>query len=736
MFCRCRDIVLPVAGAIFASGLVGAFEAFRMRDSVQAPLADLAAGDAAVIVPFGTVGGLVVAAVVLLIRPAGGGLRSALATTLRGLTPEARARSSAAALISPTAVLAWALFCAHGERRALGHGAPIAVGVEVAAISALALLVLTAAVVAGVPVTARTLTATVDPLVAAACGASFAMACLAIGIRIGNASGDGPTPLAIFGVLARRELDLSPVLEAGMIAAGGVVGATAARSAGVAHVALAAVVTAAGWGLLVRQSVALSNAPEVARAIELGAPIGRIGLALARRATDRDGDGASALFGGGDCDDADPGRSPTAIDVPGNGIDEDCSGADLPLPRPPPPPPRPARPSAPPHLNLVLITVDTLRIDLGFMGYSRPVSPNLDELAARSTVFERAYSMASYTGKSIGPTMIGKYPSECVRDGGHFNVYGPSNTLLAERLQSAGFHTMGAASHWYFKPRYGLAQGMDVWDLSALPSDLEGDSDTSVTSESLSDAAIALLSDPANVDKRFFLWVHYFDPHAPYVSHASAPDFRAGAKSWGKPLYDGEVWYTDHHIGRVLDFIFLQPWGKSTAIVVTSDHGEAFEEHGMNWHGVDLWEPLVRVPLVVYVPAIQAHRVQAKRSLIDLAPTLLDLMGVPAPPPGELSGESDAMEILSPEQASVGERDVLMDMPWGPRVSQHRALLHGPTPGLKLMHEGGPVYFLFDLAEDPGELSDLSRSREMLRPMLELYQDKLASLHEVRPEAY
>ena len=448
----------------------------------------------------------------------------------------------------------------------------------------------------------------------------------------------------------------------------------------------------------------------MAHAIELGAPLGHIGLVLARRATDRDHDGASYLFGGGDCDDSDPSRSPNAIDIPGNGIDEDCSGSDLPLPHRPPPPPPTARAAVPHDLNLVLITVDTLRIDLGFMGYPRPVSPNLDALAARSTVFDRAYSLASYTGKSLGPTLIGKYPSETFRDGSHFDTYAPDNVFLAERLRNVGFHTMGLASHWYFKPKYGLTQGMDTWDLSALPPESAGDIDGAVTSEALSDAAIRLLSDPVNGSRRFFMWAHYFDPHANYIVHPEAPDFRPGQKMWAKPLYDGEVWFTDHHIGRLLDFIASQPWGKQTAIIVTSDHGEAFEEHGMSYHGVDLWEQLVRVPLVVYVPGVKPHRVKQKRSNIDLVPTVLDLLGVTQPPDGELSGESNAGAIVSPDEVAIDERDVLMDMPWGPQVAQHRALIHGPTPGLKLMAPGGPVYQLYDLSKDEAELNDVSRA--------------------------
>jgi choline-sulfatase len=383
-------------------------------------------------------------------------------------------------------------------------------------------------------------------------------------------------------------------------------------------------------------------------------------------------------------------------------------------------------------LNLVLVTVDTLRIDLGFMGYPKPVSPNLDALAKRSTVFDRAYSMASYTGKSIGPMMIGKYASECQRDGAHFDAYGPDNTLLAERLQSAGFRTMGVAPHWYFRPKYGLSQGMDVWDLSTVVGGPGGGPAYSVvTSDALSDVAIRLLSDSANVEARFFLWVHYFDPHQAYVRHPEAPDFEPGAKSPAKALYDGEVWYTDHHLGRLFDFIASQPWADHTVIVVTSDHGEAFDEHRMSGHGVDLWEPVVRVPLVVYVPGVEPHRVPVKRSLVDLVPTLLDLLGLPQPPAGELSGESTAPAIVSPSEAAFDERDVYLDMPVGPQVREHRAIIHGPTPGLKLMYEGGPVFFLFDLGQDPNEFHDLAGDRKVLGPMMKALDAKVASLHQV-----
>jgi arylsulfatase A-like enzyme len=153
----------------------------------------------------------------------------------------------------------------------------------------------------------------------------------------------------------------------------------------------------------------------------------------------------------------------------------------------------------------------------------------------------------------------------------------------------------------------------------------------------------------------------------------------------------------------------------------------------MSYHGVDLWEPLVRVPLIVYVPGVKPHRVKQKRSNIDLVPTVLDLLGVTQPPEGELSGESNAGVIVSPDEVTVDERDVLMDMPWGPQVAQHRALIHGPTPGLKLMAPGGSVYQLYDLGKDEAEADDVSRrDRAVFARMLEAYEEKLGSLKEIK----
>src|SRR5205823_2220557 len=129
-------------------------------------------------------------------------------------------------------------------------------------------------------------------------------------------------------------------------------------------------------------AVSLGDHPDIAAAIEQGAPLGKTSLAWLRKTTDRDHDGYGAYSGGGDCD------------------------------------------------------------DRRFAGYPKAVSPHLDELAARSVVFDRAYSLASYTGKSLGPLLVGKYPSETHRGWGHFNRFATDDLFVSERLQKAGIHTI------------------------------------------------------------------------------------------------------------------------------------------------------------------------------------------------------------------------------------------------------------------------------------------------------
>ena len=363
-------------------------------------------------------------------------------------------------------------------------------------------------------------------------------------------------------------------------------------------------------------------------------------------------------------------------------------------------------------LNLIVITIDTFRADL--LGHSRHIIPHLDALATHSAVFDNAYAPASYTGKSVGPLLIGKYSSETHRDFSHFNSFAPGkDAFVQQRLQSAKIRTISVQGYWYFyQPKYGFDQGFDVVDSSASTSANYVTSDRSSNSDQLADAVLAQLAKPENHAQRFYLWSHFTDPHAEYVSH-NAFDFGSSKKE----RYYGEAAFVDHNIGRIVDWVRQQPWGGKTVFIITSHHGEAFGEHGIMGHGCELWESLIKVPLLFNGPGIASRHISTRRSIIDLVPTILDLMQVPAPTQRQtdfVSGQS-----LLPELRGIGGSDaarpLLVDMATGPFNSERQAFISGD---LKLVVSQEQPLGLFDLSDDPEEKRNLLGTRSRRDPMV------------------
>ncbi|WP_437966568.1 sulfatase-like hydrolase/transferase [Sorangium sp. So ce260] len=668
------------------------------------------------------------------------------ATLVASLRVRAIGRPADIAAFVPLAVLAaflWMTLCAHLARALLGlEAAPLLVGTAVAAGSLGIGLIAGLAVLALTPPLRRTLAtasdgrpACVDPAVTGGVALGIAATLFALGVATGGVSGEGGF-LGIYGIFKRPELDLRAPALLLVVALAAFLAPAAIRTV---RAPVALLVALLPLALTARAASALTEQPAVGQALERGAPVGGKSLAILRRLADRDGDRSAALFGGGDCDDRDARVHPLAEEILDNGVDDDCSGGDLtaaalaalaPAPKAKAPAESPAA-RLPADLNVVLITIDTLRWDLGYAGNPRPVSPNLDALAARSTVFERAYALASYTGKSIGPMLIGKYGSETHRNWGHFNKFSEEDTFVTERLKGAGVRTMSVHGHRYFGSFGGLDRGFDVVDMSAAPPEgAPWDVDNKATSPALTDAALRLLGSPENTGGRFFLWVHYLDPHADYLQHKDVPGFGAATQ---RDLYDGEVAFTDRHIGRLLDAIAAAPYGGRTAIVVTSDHGEAFGEHKMFRHGFELWEELVRVPLLVHVPGAAPSRVPARRSLIDLAPTLLEVMRVPGPAEGApatdfLSGASLLPDVLLAAGEQAAARDVLIDMPAGPYNDARRSFIRGD---MKLTISGGARFELYDLASDPEERKNLwgTPAAKEIEPYYAAARARLREIH-------
>jgi arylsulfatase A-like enzyme len=203
-----------------------------------------------------------------------------------------------------------------------------------------------------------------------------------------------------------------------------------------------------------------------------------------------------------------------------------------------------------------------------------------------------------------------------------------------------------------------------------------------------------------------------------------------GIPSWGslpRDRYDGEVTFTDKYLGKLIDFIEGKPWGKKTAIILTSDHGESFGEHGRYAHGFELFENLVRVPLFFVVPGAAPRTIAAPRGGLDLAPTICELLGVkPAP---SFEGTSLVPELLG---APAEERDVLLDLPMTSDNDKRRALVHGNK---KIIAYGATeLPLLYDLDRDPKEDKPIQRG-ELFTEMATRYRAASKAITEVAPYA-
>lgn len=385
--------------------------------------------------------------------------------------------------------------------------------------------------------------------------------------------------------------------------------------------------------------------------------------------------------------------------------------------------PKPTAKAPPGDLNVLLISVDSLRADMPWAGYPRQIAPRLTELEKRSVGYSRAYAISSYTSMSVGGMLAGRLPSELERSGFFFGVYPDRVLFFPEILQKSGVRTIGAQAHGYFKDA-GFQQGFDKWEI--VPGiAFKNETDPNVTGPEHEAIAERLLSDPELADKRFFAWFHFLDPHDQYVAHD-----QDGIPAYGKTLrdrYDAEVAFTDRQIGKLLDFVDKQPWGKRTAVIVTSDHGEAFGEHNQFAHGFELWENLVRVPMFFVVPGAEPRHIDVPRSTIDLAPTMLELFGVAADPGFE--GKSLVAELFG---KPAEPRDVILDLPMTSDNDKRRALVRGDKKLIAFGKE--ETLRLFDLAADPGEKIPIASGPE-LAEMKAAYREIATSIKEVSPYA-
>jgi arylsulfatase A-like enzyme len=387
-----------------------------------------------------------------------------------------------------------------------------------------------------------------------------------------------------------------------------------------------------------------------------------------------------------------------------------------------PPKALPKRPAGP--LNVLFITVDSLRADMPWHGYERPIAPNLTKLAERAVVYENHRSISSYTAQTVACWLSGRPASTLYRTGFFFTGYHENNLFFPEVLKEKGIRSVGLHAHMYFGKGKGLEQGFDVFE-TVKGITFDSQTDNHVTSEKVTTRLIELLGDKTNTGKQFFAWAHYMDPHDQYIKHKESPDFGNGARD----RYDSEVWFTDYWIGKLLEFAKKQPWYENTALVITSDHGEAFGEHSMYRHAFDIWDVLVRVPLLIVAPGADPQRIKEPRTHIDIAPTLMDLMGQ-EPLEGFL-GKSLVPEVYGAEPPQSRE-PLTLELAEDSNNPHRRALVKGDYK--LIVYDTGWQKLLFNLKDDPGEEKNLSKSEpEKLAEMLELFEKTFAAIPSIRP---
>lgn len=415
-----------------------------------------------------------------------------------------------------------------------------------------------------------------------------------------------------------------------------------------------------------------------------------------QRSVDFDRDGYGALFGGGDCDDFDASKHPGARDIPGNGIDENCSGADgkvesqlsdghmarveLPF--------NGAQPS------VFFLSIDALRPDhTSMFGYARDTTPNLARWAKGAARFSRAYCTSPRSLTSFASVFTGRYPSDLAW--GSDAVFPPlkeNERMLAPILRSMGYATGAFGDTTYFSRVPGFEAGFDVQK----------------EQEKTKAAAPAVreftewVRAKADAPSPFFAWFHLFEPHDAYRDLREPVDFGHAPMD----RYDEEIARADFFAGQLLATAEEIAQKRPLLVFVFSDHGEGWGEHGVFNHAFDLHEEAARVILFARGPGIAPGDRVALTSLADLFPTILNAIGKPAPVP--IPSWSLLPVLQSPGPAAPPDwRARLYAEVWtsGWLPGEKRMMIEDPY---KLIYDAATNgYSLYDLARDPRELVNL-----------------------------
>lgn len=356
--------------------------------------------------------------------------------------------------------------------------------------------------------------------------------------------------------------------------------------------------------------------------------------------------------------------------------------------------------SAKPALNVVLVTIDTLRADhVGCYGYDKIKTPNIDGLAADGTRFERAFAVVPVTLPSHTAMLTGTYPMLSGMHDFSANKLSATQPTMASVLKQSGYATGAVVAAAVLDSRFGLNQGFDFYydhfDFSRLN---EGNLDEMERPGNVvADVALDWLG--KNAQKKFFLWMHLYDPHYPY----NPPEpYR---HEYAAQPYDAEIAFADEQVGRLVRYLKDKGIYQNTIIVLAGDHGESLGEHGEKTHGFFIYNATMHVPLIIRVPEGAARQVVPDVvSLVDLMPTVLGAAGIAVP--AQVQGKSLLARVRGGESAAADRDRNVYGETYLPRIHFNWSELRG-TENTKYHFIDAPRPELYDLSKDPGEVHNL-----------------------------
>jgi len=381
-----------------------------------------------------------------------------------------------------------------------------------------------------------------------------------------------------------------------------------------------------------------------------------------------------------------------------------------------------AAPAAAP--NVVVITIDTLRADhIGCYGYKQIHTPNIDALAAAGTRFDRAYTAVPVTLPSHTVMFTGTYPMLSGMHDFAANKLGPGQPTLASVLKEHGYATAAVIGSAVLDSRFGLNRGFDFYydhfDFNRLQeSNLE---EMERPGNVVADVTLDWLS--KNYQKKFFLWMHLYDPHYPY--HPPAP---YAAEYKDRP-YDGEIAFADSQVGRLIQFLKAKGLYANTLIVLSGDHGESLGEHGEKYHGFFIYNATLHVPFIMHLPGAASSRVVPDLvSLADLMPTVLQALKIEVPSQVQGHNLLPLIRTMDP-----GEARNLYAETFLPRLHFNWSELRGvETANYHFIDAPRPE--LYDLSKDPGETNNLFGDKKAVGEEMRAQLTKLIQQYSAGPE--